>query len=191
MSDVVATEPLRSAFKTAWWVVLLRAIIAIAFGIVALVWPDKTAQVIIVLFGIWALLDGIFALAGIFTGRGRAWGWLLLEGALGIAAGLIAFRAPEAVALALVLVVAFWSAMIGVLEISGAVRIREVPGSGWGWLLASGIFSILFAVLLFVWPDLGFTTLIVLIGIYALLMGAVWLITAIYVRKAAKELDLA
>lgn len=177
-----------SAAKTAWWIIVVRGVVAVVLGIIALVWPDATARVIIVLFGIWALVDGIIALVSIVTGHGRSWGWLLLEGVLGIAAGIIAFRAPVTVALALVLVVAFWSIMIGVLEISGAFQLRQMPGTGWGWLLASGVVSIIFGVLLFAWPDIAFKTLIVLIGIYALAIGVFWLITAFMIRKDIKQL---
>ncbi|MGH1564437.1 HdeD family acid-resistance protein [Mumia sp. DW29H23] len=187
MTDLAGA--ITSAARTAWWIVVVRGVLAIGLGIVALVWPDVTARVVIVLFGIWALADGIIALVSIVTGGGRAWGWLLLEGVLGIAAGIIAFRAPVTVALALVLVVAFWSIMIGVLEISGSLQVRQVPGSGWGWLLASGVISILFGILLFAWPDIGFKTLIVLIGIYALAIGVFWLISAFMIRKDIKAMD--
>lgn len=186
MTDLAGA--ITSAARTAWWIVVVRGLLAVVLGIVALVWPGPTARVIIVLFGVWALIDGIIALVSIITGGGRSWGWLLLEGVLGIAAGIIAFRAPVTVALALVLLIAFWSIMIGVLEISGSLQVRQVPGSGWGWLLASGVVSIVFGILLFVWPDLGFATLIILIGIYALALGVVWLITAFMIRKDLKAL---
>ncbi|MBW9207667.1 HdeD family acid-resistance protein [Mumia sp. zg.B17] len=186
MTDLAGA--ITSAARTAWWIVVVRGLLAVVLGIVALVWPGPTARVIIVLFGVWALVDGIIALVSIITGGGRSWGWLLLEGVLGIAAGIIAFRAPVTVALALVLLIAFWSIMIGVLEISGSLQVRQVPGSGWGWLLASGVVSIVFGILLFVWPDLGFATLIILIGIYALALGVVWLITAFMIRKDLKAL---
>ena len=186
MTDLAGA--ITSAAKTAWWIIVVRGLLAIALGIIALVWPDATARVIIVLFGIWALADGITSLIALVVGRGRSWGWLLLEGVLGIVAGIIAFRAPVSVALALVLVIAFWSIMIGVLEISGALQVRQVPGSGWGWLLASGAVSIVFGIMLFAWPDLGFQTLILLLGLYALAIGVFWLLTAFMIRKDVKQL---
>lgn len=184
MSDIV--DDLSYAAKQAWGLVLLRGILALVLGIVALVWPGPTALVVIVLFGIWALADGIIALISIFTGGGRKWGWLLLEGVLGIVAGIIAFRSPLSVALALVLVAAFWAIMVGVLEISGAFQLRNVSGSGWGWVLLSGIVSVIFGILLFAWPGVGFATLIVLIGIWAVVLGITWIAAAIVLRKDAK-----
>ncbi|WP_370617074.1 HdeD family acid-resistance protein [Mumia sp. Pv 4-285] len=186
MSDL--TMSVTSAARTAWWIIVVRGVVAVGLGIVALVWPGPTAKVIIALFGVWALVDGIIALVSIFTHRGRSWGWLLLEGVLGVTAGIIAFRAPETVGLAIVIVIAFWSIMIGALEISGALQIREVPGSGWGWLLTAGIVSILFGIVLIAWPDIAAKTLIVLIGIYAILIGLFWLVSAFMIRKDLKQL---
>lgn len=186
MTDLAGT--ITSATRSAWWIVVLRGVIAIAFGILALVYPETTAKAIVIVFGIWALVDGVMALVSIVTGGGRAWGWLLLEGVLGIAAGIIAFREPAITVFALVLVIAFWSLMIGVLEVSGSLQLRQVPGSGWGWLLAAGIASLLFGILLIANPGIGAATLLVLIGIYALVIGVFWLISAFLFRKAVNQL---
>ncbi len=186
MTDLAGT--ITSAARSVWWIIVVRGVVAIAFGVLALFYPESTAKAIVIVFGIWALADGVMALVSIVTGGGRAWGWLLLEGVLGIAAGVIAFREPAITVFALVLVIAFWSLMIGVLEISGALQLRQVPGSGWGWLLAAGIASLIFGILLIANPGIGAATVLVLIGIYAIVVGVFWLISAFMFRRGARQL---
>src|SRR3954463_12198609 len=93
-----------------WWVLALRGVLAILFGLIAFVWPGITLIALVLLFGAYALLDGLFALfaAAGAAGRHERWGALLLEGVAGIAAGVVTFIWPGMTALALAYVIAFW-----------------------------------------------------------------------------------
>ena len=111
-----------------WWVFVLRGIVAILFGVLAFLRPGITLEALILLFAFWALFDGIFALIG-SIGAAEAkepWWPLVLIGLLGIAAGILTFRYPGVTALALLLVIAFWSILRGIIEIVAAVRLREL-----------------------------------------------------------------
>ena len=154
-----------------WWAVALRGVVAVLFGIAALIWPSSTLLVLVVLFGVYALVDGVVALGSAIFGpnRGRR-GWLILEGIADLAVGVIALVWPGITTLALLWVIAFWALVTGVLEIVAAVRLRrEMRGE---WMLAlSGALSVVFGILLIVWPASGALALIALIGIYAIIFG--------------------
>src|SRR5256885_4424651 len=119
-----------------WWVVALRGALAVLFGVLALVWPAITIGVLVLLFGAYALVDGVFALGSALFGGARVEGrraWLILEGVVGVAAGIVAFVWPGVTALALLWVIAAWAIITGVLEIATAIRLRrELRGE---WLL--------------------------------------------------------
>ena len=134
-----------------WWTLLLRGIAAVLFGLAALFWPGPTLFVLIIFFGAYVLVDGIFALvAGIRGSRNRRW-VLLAEGALGILAGLITFFWPGITALALLYVIAFWAIFTGVLEVVMAISLRrEIENEG--LMVLSGVLSVLFGLILAVLP---------------------------------------
>jgi uncharacterized membrane protein HdeD (DUF308 family) len=162
-----------------WWAVALRGAAAILFGIVAIVWPGITLQVLILFFGAFALVDGVFAvIAAIRAARNKtAWGGLLLEGVVGIVLGIVAFVAPLIVGISLVLIIAAWAIVTGVLEIVTAIRLRQQI-QGEFWLILAGALSVLFGVLVFFFPVAGAFTVMMLTGAYAILFGVVLLLLA-------------
>jgi len=157
-----------------WWMWLIRGIAAIVFGILAFLWPGITLLVLILLFAAYALVDGASAIGLAIAGRGgdRAWWEMLLVGALGVAAGLIAFVWPGITAVALLIVIAAWAIVRGFFEIAAAVQLRKVLENEWLLILA-GALSILFGILLLAWPAAGILALVWLIGAYAILFGIV------------------
>jgi len=142
----VAEQHMVSNLAENWWALVLRGIAGVLFGIVALVWPPGAVTALVLLFGAYALVDGIFNLIAAFRAprEGKRWGWLAFSGVIGVATGLIAFFFPSITALALVLLVAAWSLVTGVAEIVVAVRLRrEIEHE---WLLGlSGLLSVAFA----------------------------------------------
>src|SRR5262245_32150944 len=116
-----------------WWTLVLRGIFAIIFGILAFVWPGITIVTLVLLFGAYAIVDGIFALIAAVRG-GTPHRWLLaLEGVFSLLAGIIAFAMPELAALSLVLIIGFWAIVTGVMEVVQAIRLRkEIEGE---WML--------------------------------------------------------
>jgi uncharacterized membrane protein HdeD (DUF308 family) len=154
-----------------WWTFVLRGIFALLFGVIAFVWPGLTILSLTFVFGFYAILDGIFALVAAWSNRSSdRWWVLLIEGLLGLAAGVIAFMSPGITALALLAVIAVWAIFTGVLEIVAAIRLRQEIENEW-WLGLSGLASIIFGVLLVVWPGSGLVTISWIVGFYAISFG--------------------
>jgi uncharacterized membrane protein HdeD (DUF308 family) len=166
-----------------WWALALRGVIAILFGLAALVRPDIALEALILLFGAYALVDGAFAIVGVFGGtRSGTPRWLLLlEGVVGILAGVIAFVYPGLTAFALLYLVAAWAIVTGIAQIATAIRLRQEITGEWA-LILGGVLSVIFGLLLAVLPGVGILSLIWLIGAYAVVFGVLMLITAFMVR---------
>ena len=167
-----------------WWALAIRGAIAILFGLAALLRPGIALQALILLFGAYALVDGVFAVVGVFGGtRGGTPRWLLLiEGIAGILAGLIAFVLPGLTAIVLLYLIVVWAIVTGIFEIATAIRLRQEITGEWA-LIIGGALSILFGVILAViGPVAGLLSLIWLIGVYAVAFGILMLITAFQVR---------
>lgn len=168
-----------------WWLLLLRGIAAIAFGILAFVWPGLTLLTLTYMWGFYAIADGVLALWAAIAGRGGEvaprW-WLAVVGVAGILVGLLAFVYPGMTALVLLMFIATWAIVIGVLQIWGAIRLRrEIEGE---WLLGlSGLLSIAFGVIMFARPGAGALALVWLIGWFAILAGCVYIALAFQLRK--------
>jgi uncharacterized membrane protein HdeD (DUF308 family) len=179
----MATIPVSSA--THWWAVVLRGLAAIIFGILAFALPGITVAVLVILFGAYAFVDGIFAIIAAIRHQARGHTlWLLFEGIVGILAGLIAFFAPALAAFALLYVIAAWAIVTGIFEIVAAIRLRDVISNEWSLLLA-GIISIIFGILLMIWPARGILTLVWLIGGFAIVFGILLIIAGFRMRGAA------
>jgi uncharacterized membrane protein HdeD (DUF308 family) len=167
-----------------WWALAIRGGIAIIFGLAALLRPDIALEALILLFGAYALVDGVFAIVGVFGGtRGGTPRWLLLiEGIAGILAGIIAFVLPGLTAVVLLYLIAAWAVVTGIFEIASAIRLRREIRGEWA-LIVGGALSIVFGVILAViGPVAGLLSLIWLIGVYAVAFGILMLITAFQVR---------
>ena len=154
-----------------WWAVLLRGILAVIFGIMALVWPGLTLAVLILFFGAYAIVEGGFNI--LYAVRNRAfggWGLHLLEGIVSLIAGILAFVWPGITALALLYVIAFWAIVTGILELIAAWHLRKVIAREF-WLGLGGLASLVFGVLAFLFPGAGALAVVTLIAAYALLFG--------------------
>jgi uncharacterized membrane protein HdeD (DUF308 family) len=166
----------------------LRGLAAIVFGVLAFVWPDITLFALVLLFGAYMLVDGIFAIVAAVRAAGREarWWLLLIEGVLGVLAGLVAAFWPGLTALALLYFIAAWAIVSGILEIVGAIRLRQEIEGEWA-LGLSGVLSVLFGVLLAAIPaPAGLLSLVWLIGAYALAFGVLLLVLAFRVRSASE-----
>jgi uncharacterized membrane protein HdeD (DUF308 family) len=190
-----AREDLRSigrlvlthALARNWWLLMLRGIVGVIFGIVALFWPGATLLSLIFLWGAYALVDGVFSLWAAITGRvgerASRW-WLAAAGLIGIAAGIIAWAWPGPTALALLTLVAFWAIITGAMQVWGAIKLRkEIEGE---WLLGlSGSLSILLGIVLLLQPAAGALAVVWWIGAFAIIMGAASIGLALRLRKHA------
>src|SRR5438309_1235149 len=163
--------------KRHWWVPVLRGIAAIIFGVIAFTHPVMAAATLVLFFGAWVLIDGIFRVIGSVGHRASDpdWGWQLVIGILGIIIGFLTFHAPAITALALVIYIAAWALMIGVTEIVAAIRLRREIRSEW-FLILIGIVSVIFAIMLLWNPLPGALALVWLIGSYAIVFGVLGII---------------
>ena len=176
--------PMMGLFARNWWLMLLRGIVAILFGIFALRRPGMTLAALVLLFGVYALVDGAFSLIGALAGwRHREDRWLLLlEGFIGLGAGFVTLQAPGITAVALVFFIAAWALATGVLRIIGAIRLRREV-SGEFWLVLSGIAAVVFAFLVMERPAAGALAMVWMIGWFAVFMGAMLVMLSFKLRS--------
>jgi uncharacterized membrane protein HdeD (DUF308 family) len=165
--------PLARALGDNWWLLLLRGIVAVLFGVLAYAWPGLTLLTLVLLWGAFAAADGIFALIGAFSGKARPvaprW-WLILVGISGIAAGAISFIRPDVAAVALLLLIALWAIVVGVSQILGGIALRKEMQGEW-MLILSGLINILFGGVLIAQPAAGALAIIWVIGFFSILSG--------------------
>jgi uncharacterized membrane protein HdeD (DUF308 family) len=160
----------RGTVPSHWWGLGLRGLAAVVFGVLALALPGMTLAVLVLLFGAYAVVDGILAIVSAFrSGNDQLW-YLLLEGVVGILAGIAAFTWPGLTAVTLSFIVAGWVIVTGLLKLFLAVRLRKVIGREWGWLI-SGALSVVFGLVLLAQPGAGALVLVQLIGIFAIIFG--------------------
>ena len=169
-----------------WGWLLLRGVAAIVFGVLAFLWPGVTLLVLALFWGAWAFADGLLALVTAFRVRekGRAHWPLVLIGILGIAAGVVTFVSPGLTAIALLLFIAAWAMITGVLQIVVAIRLRkEIEGE---WLLAlSGVVSVVFGVLMVFRPGAGALAVIWIIGGWSIAFGLLLVMVALKLKRFA------
>lgn len=156
-----------------WWTFILRGILAVAFGILAFLAPPLGIGVLVGLFAAWALIDGATNLwEGIQRrARDRSWWLSVLEGIVSILAGVLALLFPAWAATALVLLIAAWAIVTGVFEIVAAIRLREQI-KGEFWMGLAGVASILYGIVLILFPAAGALAIVWLIGGFAIAFGA-------------------
>jgi uncharacterized membrane protein HdeD (DUF308 family) len=187
MSSVVGH--FSTILRRGWWLLLLRGIIAILFGLTLWVNPAISLAALVLLFGAYCLVDGVFAVWNAIAGSkdNEYWWLLLLGGLVGIGVGILTFMAPGITALALLFYIAIWAIATGVLEIVGAIRLRKEIDNEWLLLLA-GLVSVAFGVLIAARPGVGALGVLWVIGFYAIVFGVLLLILAFRVRKVAGKL---
>jgi uncharacterized membrane protein HdeD (DUF308 family) len=175
-----------------WWMFAVRGVAAIIFGALALIWPGQALQALVLVFGAYALVDGIFAMFAGIAARGYfdRWWAVLLEGVVGVIIGLLTFFWPNITALVLLYFIAAWALITGIFEIVAAIQLRREITGEW-MLILGGLLSILFSVVLFVFPGTGALSLVWMIGIYAIVFGISEIIFAFRLNGLRRELETA
>jgi uncharacterized membrane protein HdeD (DUF308 family) len=181
---MTAPDVVEGILSGLWWAIALRAAAAILLGVIAIFMPGPTLAAIVIVFGIYAIIDGILAIVAAVRGfrKKERWWPMLLEGLVGIAAGAIAIFWPGIGALALTYLVAAWALVTGAFEIAAAIRLRRVISGEW-LLLIAGLLSIVLAVLVALFPGTGALLLVWWLGAYAFAYGVVSLVLALRVRS--------
>lgn len=182
----VTPAPLVGVLTRNWWIWLVRGVAAIVFGCLAVLWPGLTWFVLAVLFGAYALVDGIFAIVATVRAAEthERWWPLLLEGIVGILIAAIAFYDIRIVIAALYLTIAVWAFLTGIFEIVAAVQLRKHIANEI-WLIIGGLASIAFGVLMLLYPYVGALTIIYIIAIYAVVFGILMIAFALRLRSHA------
>jgi uncharacterized membrane protein HdeD (DUF308 family) len=173
---------------TNWWSPLIRGLLAITLAVIAFTLPEITFGAVVLLFGAYALIDGVVSIIGAWhaSKAHERWGALVFEGIAGICAAAITALLPALTALVLVYIVAGWALVTGVLEITAAIRLRKhIAGE---WLLAlAGVVSILFGIIVAVFPLAGALAIAIYIGIYLMFFGIVMVTLAFRLRNWQKS----
>lgn len=166
-----------------WWALAIRGVVAVLFGLLTFFVPGITLVTLVLLFGAYALVDGIFNVIAFFRAVSHHWA-LLIEGVIGIIAGILTFTWPAITAIVLLYLIAFWAIFTGIFEIIAGIRLRKAITNEW-LLLIMGVFSLLFGVLILFNPGVGALAIVLWIGAYALVFGIILLALAFRLRGHA------
>jgi uncharacterized membrane protein HdeD (DUF308 family) len=170
--------------RRSWWMLAVRGLLALLFGVLTLLWPGITLLGLIALFAAWLLISGAAGIAAAWNHRTRDRGWwlILLIGIVSVVAAVIAIANPDTTALVLVLLMGANAIVTGALDIAVAIRLRKTLRNE--WLLGGvGVISILFGLMVFAYPGAGALALAWLIGIYAIAIGVLLLAAALHARS--------
>ncbi len=174
-----------SMYARRWWVVALQGLAAVLFGVLTLVWPRESLSALVIVFGVFALADGLLAL---IAGIAARWLPVALAGGAGIVAGILAIVWPNITATALLYLIAAWAIVTGIFEIVAAIELRRLVDGEWV-MAFNGILSIVFGVLLVLFPSSGALALAWLIGAYAIISGIALIVLAFRVRGWQQDVD--
>jgi uncharacterized membrane protein HdeD (DUF308 family) len=163
-----------------WWALALRGLVAVLFGLLTIFIPEVTLLTLVFLFGAYALVDGIFNVIASFRSASHHWA-LLVEGMIGILAGILTFAWPAITAIVLLYLIAFWAIFTGIFEIIAGVHLRKAITNEWA-LLLMGALSMLFGILILFAPAAGALAIALWIGLYALAFGIFLLVLAFRLR---------
>lgn len=183
------TRPYAEIAKGAWIWAVVRGVLAIIFGIIAIAAPITTAIVLAVVIGVFAIVDGIVALVDAFRHRGGSgFGLRIFLGVVSLLFGILILVWPGKTIAVLVILIGLWSIVIGILQIVANVSIRKEAPGAWVWGVVAGVLGVIFGILVLLWPGIGLLSLILLLGIWAIVFGISLIVLGLQVRKAAKSL---
>jgi uncharacterized membrane protein HdeD (DUF308 family) len=170
-----------------WWAFVVRGILGIAFGVVLVLFPGIGLVAVVALFAAWAIIGGVSSLVAAWQARAHRDWWVgLLEGVVGVAAGLVAILAPGLAALGLLFVIATWAVLTGILQLWFAIRMRDQI-RGELWLGLSGVVAILFGLLLVLFPGTGILSVLLLAGLLSIAFGAAMVMLGFRLRSIHQQ----
>jgi uncharacterized membrane protein HdeD (DUF308 family) len=173
--------------STSWWVLAVRGAAALLFGMLALLWPGITLLVFVAMFAAYAMVSGTMAVIGAIRHRSEKGWWVsLLLGIVGAGAGLVAVFNPGLTLFVLVLLVAAHAVVTGIFDIVAAIRLRKEIEREW-LLVLTGVVSLVFGLLVFLFPPAGALALALMAAFYAIFIGTALLVLAFRCRKSARN----
>ncbi|UKA60634.1 HdeD family acid-resistance protein [Arthrobacter sp. FW306-2-2C-D06B] len=181
------TDPLaQQLFKGSGTALIIRGIAAVLFGILVVVWPGVSVLAMVILFGVYAVFDGVTNIAHYVTRKRRRSVSQLLGGIISVLAGLVAFVWPGITALSLALVIGLWALILGVSQMALAFEVKKTVGSWWLWLI-TGIVTTVFGLFLVVLPGPGILSLLGLLSSFAVLVGILLIASGAALRRLGKS----
>jgi uncharacterized membrane protein HdeD (DUF308 family) len=175
---------LQSVLKN-WWLLTLKGVLLIIFGIIAFMNPGVTFTILLTWFAAFLFIDGVLSLISVFSNwKGTEDKWLfVLDGLVNILLGILIFRAPAAYTLIAVFFMGFWSIYSGISRIAIAIQLRkEITGEG--WLALSGVLGVLFGIIIIFNPAIGVGTFMYMLAFFALAIGVLLVLLSFKVKNA-------
>ena len=176
------------ALASAWWVFLLRGIVSVLLGVAIWFQPVASVAVLVVFFGAWMLVDGIFTSVGSIVRRNEnpEWGWMLVSGIMSLVIGVLTLRAPGLTVVVLVMFVSVWAMMLGISQIALGWRIRKELSNEWT-LYLSGAVALLFGIMVMWDPAAGAVSVLWMIAFFALLFGIALIVLSFRLKGLARK----
>ena len=188
--DLTAAAADATALRRIWWLPVLRGVVLLVLGLFMLVQPLGTVKALVWVFGVFAIIDGLIAIAQWLSNRKEPGaGWWLVSGLVGIAFGIIAVVWTGPTAQVIFYLIALWVLVIGALGIIAAVVLYRSRDIGWYWVLTFGLISFLFGLLLIMNPQTSVSVIIVLLGLFAFVGGVVLVVSGFATKQMANDLD--
>ncbi|MGN8244304.1 HdeD family acid-resistance protein [Cellulomonas soli] len=175
-----------------WWIAVVRGALLIALGLLLLIDPLSTVTALVWLFGAFAVLDGLLALAqGIAYRHDPAARWRFVQGLVGIAFGVLLMVWPAPTATVVFYVLAFWVMLIGLVAIVGAFVLHHAGDPGWTFALTFGLIGFLIGLVAVMHPQTTVSVIAILYGLFALVAGIVLVVSGFATRSVTRQLDQA
>ncbi|MFW5744452.1 MAG: HdeD family acid-resistance protein [Spirochaetota bacterium] len=171
-----------SRIRGEWWLVALRGLVAVVFGLIALSRPSDTAAAVVIFVALFVLIDGVLSLVAAIRTRRPSWAFPMFEGIVGVVVGILALAMPRITAVVFAVLIGIWALVTGIAELVMAFRLRSGLPSEWV-LGAAGGLSVIFGVAFIVAPSAGVVALTVIVGIYALLFGIALIVYGLRLRR--------
>jgi uncharacterized membrane protein HdeD (DUF308 family) len=190
---MVNQDPILAAFsstaKQVWYWPVVRGVLAIILGIVAIAWPDITAAAIIWVIGIFAVVDGIVEIVEGIRRRGTGNGTAVLVtmGVLSLAVGILLLVWPGKTAIVLTWIVGFWAVVYGLFQTVASLELRKVPGSGWGWGVFAGLLGLVFGLLVLFNVNAGLVSIVWILAVFAILWGVMLIAFGFQIRSLGRQ----
>jgi len=190
MSDDLTAADVSTALRRIWWLPVLRGVVLLVLGLFMLVQPLGTVKALVWVFGIFAIIDGLVAIAQWLGNRKEPGaGWWLISGLVGIAFGVIAVVWTGPTAQVIFYLIALWVLVLGILSVIAAVVLYRSRDIGWYWVLTFGLIAFLFGLLLIMNPQTSVSVIVVLLGLFAFVGGVVLIVSGFATKQLAKQLD--
>ncbi|WP_315097306.1 DUF308 domain-containing protein [uncultured Cellulomonas sp.] len=190
MSEDLTAADVSSALRRIWWLPVVRGVVLLVLGLLMLVQPLGTVKALVWVFGIFAIVDGLVAVAQWLGNRREPGsGWWLISGAVGIAFGVIAVVWTGPTAQVVFYLIALWVLVLGILSVIAAVVLYRSRDIGWYWVLTFGLVAFLFGLLLIMNPQTSVSIIVVLLGLFAFVEGVVLIVSGFATKQLAKQLD--